>query len=303
MRERATLSGPSPVSSTKKGPSRMAESIALQRAGELRRPEDERICHDPYSARFVRPEVLALAARDPERVKAETERLERLFPGLSNSIRARVRYFDDYAQKAATEGIEQLVLLGAGYDTRAYRIEGLKKLRVFEIDHPDTQDLKIRKVREIFGSLPEHVSYVPVDFEVEKFGEKLVQHGYDRSKKTLFVAEGLLMYLPPEAVDETLAFIVQNSGRGSEVLFDYYLSSVLEGTTEVGRNIRDYTSQVGEPQKFGIGEGALEAFLRSRGFSGVGNVTAEDYRRLYFHGKNAALEVCSLLLFAHAKTA
>ena len=131
-----------------------------------------------------------------------------------------------------------------------------EKVRVFEVDHPDTHNVKIKKVKEIFGSLPDHVTYVPVDFETENLGERLVIQGYDRSLKTLFLLEGLVMYIPPEAVDETLSFIAKNSGKGSVILFDYYLESVVDGTCEleVGKNILNYTKQQGEPLQFGIKE-------------------------------------------------
>ena len=75
------------------------------------------------------------------------EHYERLFPGLGNSIRARVRYFDDFVKASIADGLQQLVILGAGYDTRAYRIEGLNKIKVFEVDHPSTQIAKLEKSR------------------------------------------------------------------------------------------------------------------------------------------------------------
>jgi methyltransferase (TIGR00027 family) len=288
---------------TEKGPSKMAELIALHRFGESRKPESERICYDPYAVHFVNPETLAMAATNPEKTKEMSEYYERLFPGLANSIRARVRYFDDFVKGLLNEGIEQLVILGAGYDTRAYRIDGLKgKIRVFEVDHPVTQRVKIEKIKEIFGSLPDHVMFVPVDFETDNFGEKLLEQGYDRSRKTLFILEGLIMYIPPDAVDETLSFIVKNSGKGSSIIFDYYVESVVDGTCEleVGKNIRNFLVQQGEPLQFGIKEEVTETFLAARGFSGIKNVTAEEYKKLYFQGVNKDRTVCSLLLFAHA---
>lgn len=281
----------------------MAEGITLHRVNESNKSEEERIFYDPYAVNFVNPAILEFAAKYPEQAKAAVEQMERLFPGLGNSIRARVRYFDDFVRAAVDEELRQLVILGAGYDTRAYRIEGLKeKVRVFEVDHPDTQSVKIEKVKEIFGSLPDHIIYVPVDFETDNFGEKLAVQGYDRSLKTLFLLEGLIMYIPPEAVDETLSFIAKNSGKGSAILFDYYPESVVDGTyeMEVGKNIRNYTKQQGEPLQFGIKEEMVEAFLIERGFSGVKNVTAEEYKEMYFQGINKDREVCSLLSFAHA---
>ena len=195
-----------------------------------------------------------------------------------------------------------MVILGAGYDSRAYRIEGLKKMNVFEGDHPATQAVKMEKIKEIFGGLPDHVVYVPVDLGAEDLGQRLREMGYDRSLKTLFLMEGLLYYLPSKAVDEILSFIVKNSGRGSSILFDYYPQSVVDGNSplEAGRNVWNHVSQLGEPFLFGIEEGTVEAFLVKRGFSQVRNVTSEDYKKAYFYGINENRAVFSLLSFAHA---
>lgn len=284
-------------------PSKMAELIALHRVAESAFPEGERICYDPYAVHFVDQETLRFARKNPEKTKAMREHYERLFPGIGNSIRARVRYFDDFVKASIDKGMEQLVILGAGYDTRAYRIEGLKgneNMKIFEVDHPATQSVKVEKIREIFGSLPGNVTYVPLDFDAEGLGQKLLEMGYDRSKKTLFIMEGLVMYIPPEAVDETLTFIAKNSGRSSAVLFDYFSDSVIEGTCEAGKNMRDYARKAGEPIQFGIKEGMAESLLARHGFSRAENVTSEDYKRAYFHGVNKARVVSNLLSIVHA---
>lgn len=303
MQEPTSLTASNGANNKRKGSSKMAELIALHRVAESRKPEGERICYDPYAVYFVDPETLAFAASNPEKAKEMSEHYERLFPGLANSIRARVRYFDDFVKSSLDEGLEQLVILGAGYDTRAYRIEGLKgKVRVFEVDHPDTQSVKTKKVKEIFGFLPGHVTYVQVDFETDNFGEKLAAQGYDRSLKTFFLMEGLIMYIPPEAVDETLSFVVKNSGKGSAVLFDYYPESLVDGSCELeaGKNIHNYLVQIGEPLKFGIKEGTVEPFLVERGFSRVKDIISEEYKKMYFHGINKNREVSSILSFVHA---
>lgn len=286
----------------KKGPSKMAEMIALHRVAESMLPEGVRICYDPYAVHFVDPETIEFARKNPEKVKAMRENIERLFPGLANSIRARVRYFDDIVKSSLENGLEQLVMLGAGYDTRAYRIGGLEKIRVFEVDHPATQDVKIEKIRKIFGHLPENVVYVPADFETEDLGRRLMECGYNRMLKSLFIMEGLVMYIPPGAVDEMLSFIVGNSGRGSAVIFDYYPKSLVDGTSglETAKNIRNYVAMQGEPLLFGINEGAVGAFLAQRGFSRIQNITGEDLKRTYFQGQNKDRAVSSLLYFVHA---
>lgn len=290
------------ASKTSKGPSKTAETIAMVRVSESRRPEDERICYDPYAIRFISREVLEFTTCNPERYKAFVAQSERLVPGVRNSIVARVRYFDDVVNSSVGDGLEQLVILGAGYDTRAYRIEGLKIVRIFEVDQPVTQNIKLEKIKEIFGSLPDHVTYVPVEIGVEKLGRRLLDSGYDRSLKTLFIMEGLLMYLTPETVDETLSFVAHNAGRGSAVVFDYIPESVVDGTCELqaGRNWQKGVTDAGEPFQFGIKEGEIEAFLTQRGFSKVRNVTGEDYKKAYFFGKNEDRAVNNLLSFAYA---
>jgi len=118
------------MSKASKGPSKTAETIAMVRVSESRKPEDERICYDPYAIRFISKEVLELTTRNPEKYRAFVAQNERLVPGAGNSIVARVRYFDDVVNSSVGDGLEQLVILGAGYDTRAYRIEGLKNVGI-----------------------------------------------------------------------------------------------------------------------------------------------------------------------------
>ena len=287
--------------------SKTAVIVAGHRFDESQKPEGERICYDPYAIHFVTPELRELN-KDPLKAKAMLESLGNvgiLLLGMSNSTRARVRYFDDFVKASIDKGLKQLVILGAGYDTRAYRIEGLNgkgNINVFEVDHPATQEVKTVKIKEIFGGLPDHVVYVPIDLMTENLGEKLLGSGYDKSKQTLFPMEGLLMYLPPATVDRILSFIVENSDKESAIIFDYYPQSVVDGSSEleVGRITHDYLAKIGEPLLFGIKEGMVEEFLEKRGFSQVCNVTSEDYRRAYFHGKNENRPVSSLLSFAHA---
>lgn len=290
----------------RKDTSSTAEEIALHRVIESAKSKEERICYDPYAVHFIGPELLkfseAIACNHPE-AKARLEEMYRLFPGTQNSIVARVRYFDDYLQDSVDNGIKQLVILGAGYDTRAYRIEGIKEhVKVFEVDYPDTQKVKMDKVKEIFGSLPSHVVFVNADVGSEELFKRLSEYGYDQSQKTLFIMEGLLYYIPPDGVKNLLSFIAQNSGNGSKMIFDYFPQSMVDGTCEleVGNRIHKRVKQSGEPLKFGIDDGTVKKFLKELGFSHIQDVTSADYKKAYFYGKNKNREVCSLYSFVHA---
>ncbi len=282
--------------------SKTAETIAMVRMTESKKPENERICYDPYAIHFISQNVLDFAAKNPEKYRAFVARNESLVPGATNSLVARVRFFDDVVKSSINEGLEQLVIVGAGYDTRAYRIEGLHKTHVFEIDHPATQKIKINNIKKIFKSRPNHVTYIPLDLEIDDFGKKLLETEYDSSKETLFILEGLLMYISPETVDKILSFIVHSSVKGSSVLFDYIPSSVVDCTCELeaGQNWQKGVTAAGEPFKFGISEGSIESFLNQRGFKMIRNMTSEDYKKAYFQGMNENREVNKLLLFAYA---
>jgi methyltransferase (TIGR00027 family) len=286
----------------KKGPSNTAEEVALIRIVESKKPEIERICYDPLAIRFIGPETLKLL-QNPEKAKEMKKEKDVVFRGVANSIAARVKYFDDFVAESLNDGFKQLVILGAGYDTRAYRMEGIEKAKVFEVDHPNTQPVKIMKIKEIFGSLPDNVEYVSVDLENESLGQNLLDKEYDLSKKTLFLMEGLTMYISPETVDDILSFIVTNSKSGSTVVFDYAsrIANLDEHKDQkTVENLAKFMDKSKESMKFSLEEGKIEKFLSKRGFSDIKNMTSEDYKKSYFHGKNKDREVFSLMSFVSA---
>ena len=128
------------------------------------------------------------------------------------------------------------MILGAGYDSRAYRFDALKDpIRVFEVDHPATQQAKLEGVRKIFGSLPEHVRYVAIDFNQQTLEDCLAAHGYDPQAKTVFLWQGVTYYLEPAAVDSTLTFIARHAAPGSSVIFDYIDNALLTGQPSTAR--------------------------------------------------------------------
>jgi methyltransferase (TIGR00027 family) len=201
---------------------------------------------------------------------------------------ARDRYIDDILQEFLNEGLQQLVILGAGYDSRAYHFE-LAGVKTFEVDHPATQADKLSKLRTIFEKLPEHVTYVPIDFNTQTLEERLLDSGFDPKRKTLFIWQGVTMCLTSDAVNSTLSFVVNRSGEGSAIVFDYVYRSVLEGIQKHGEisGMRRYRFMTGERLTFGIPEGTVETFLKERGFRQVKDVNVDDLKAAYFTGKNS----------------
>jgi methyltransferase (TIGR00027 family) len=188
------------------------------------------------------------------------------------------------------------VILGAGYDSRAYRFDKMKEqLKVFEVDHPATQADKLAKVRGIFGTIPTHVTFVPVDFNVQTLEKRMPESGYDRALITLFIWQGVTMYLTTKAVDDTLKFVVQHSVPESAIVFDYVYRDVLDGDQKHNeiRNMCRYRFMTGEGLTFGINEGMIEAFLIERGFHQVRDMDANGLKQAYFTGKNTRRKIAS----------
>ncbi len=267
-----------------------AVSTTVFRALESIKPANERVLFDPYAIRFLsgKPKALLnsrflISGRLLNIII--NWRLSRLIPGGTNYVIVRSRYIDDYLNQCIDDNIEQFVFLGAGYDARAFRFTALKDgVKVFEVDHPDSQRIKKEKVKKIFGSLPDHIIYVPVDFEKTKLDERLFACGYDKNLKTLFIWEGVTMYITPEAVEETLAFVANNSGEGSSIIFDYIYKLAVDGGIEEAENMKTSAAEASESFKFGIQEGAAEEFLAKRGFDNVKNMNARSLEERYFKG-------------------
>jgi methyltransferase (TIGR00027 family) len=283
-------------------PSRTSEGTTAVRAREMRKPAGDRVCSDSYAHHFLSPFFLTLR-KFPLLGKAFGWISEKRCPGLRGGILARTRYIDERMTACLGDGIEQLVILGAGFDSRAYRLVGPdSNVTVFEVDHPATQTVKVAKIKNLFGGLPDHVAFVPVDFCRDDLSSRLCDSGYDRTKKTLFLWEGVIYYLTAEAVDATFDFVTNHSGCGSSIIFDYFPLAVVDGT-HAGREAQRMHKRVkdwGEPFRFGIEDNEIEPFLRERGFSQVDIVMSSSCKEAWFLGVNKNIHVSDVFRFVHA---
>ena len=287
--------------------SQTAEIMARHRAAELQFPEDQRVCNDPYAFYFVSEEAKK-SFNKPLRSLLTRLWVNWMFPGVHNGVISRVRYMDDCVMECLKNGMEQMVIIAAGYDTRAYRFNGLSEsVNVFELDHPATQKRKMQKLTEIFCSLPGHVTHIPIHLDKDNISEKLFEGGYDKSKRTLFIMEGLLMYLPPTFVDKLLNLIKKTSKPGSWVTFDYLPPSMSDGTIKVkeGKNMIKGVKKWGEPFRFGLKYENAKDFLLSRGFCNIHTVHATELKEAYFNSEkrgNAKISTVFSFAFAEAGT-
>jgi len=284
-------------------PSTTAENNAVLRALESMRPAAKRICDDPYALYFI-----SNTFRDVKNTKQiMVERIsawEKIFPGVCNAILARTRFIDDCLEDAIKEGLHQMVIMGAGYDTRALRFKRLKKTAmIFELDHPATQEIKLERYQRNKLHIPDNIYFIPVDFNSEDISQKLFDAGYIRSMRTFFIWEGMTYYLSPDAIDRTLSFISNNAPEESSVVFDYFPSSVADGTSPLNeaRALSVALKQLGEEFVFGLDPEKTKGFLKDRRFDLMKNLTAKEYKKLYFANSNQYRRVSDMFIFAHAK--
>ena len=194
--------------------------------------------------------------------------LERSAPGFYWYFQVRTKHIDAILEKAINTGIEQLVILGAGYDSRPYRFkEKLNGIRVFEVDFPGTLSTKKQKLIKLYGSLPKYVRYIPIDFNSQSIKDVLLENGYEADRKTFFIWEGVSYYLTNNSFDAVLEFAAKNSPPTSSIAFDYAIRSFIEGdySTYGAKKLADTWEKMGEPGLSGIEDGATDRFLKRKG--------------------------------------
>lgn len=260
--------------------SRTAEYMALFRAVESCRRPGARLFFDPFASGFLRPglRAVALAARLPGAQRAVERLIDRRAGGPRISALVRTRLIDEALGGALGDGARQLVILGAGFDSRAYRVKQLATLRVFEVDHPSTQRAKRARLARMLASPPAHVSFVALDFAHEHLGQALARAGYDPAERTFAIWEGVTNYLDAAAVDATLSWFAANSGPRSRISFTYVERGLIDGSKHFAgaepwlRRVR----RAGEPFTFGLEPTELGAYLSARGLRLLSDASTAD---------------------------
>ena len=178
--------------------------------------------------------------------------------GMANLIALRTAAIDKAVGEAIAGGAKQVVILGAGYDGRAWRMPELAGVRVFEVDHPATQGDKRAHIAELPPAIGS-VSFVSIDFERESLDSVLERAGHERSVPTCWIWEGVVMYLTRDAMRATLASIAARSASGSTLIVNYH-------TLHRGFWGRLIFRLIGEPQISHWTPEEMAADLRSVGF-------------------------------------
>lgn len=264
--------------------SRTAEINCVIRGISFLEKDKDLKCED-----FIAPQMI------PDKVKPflKIGLLKRLFKnslvpkGMYEYIVARTKYFDEIFQKFLAESADQIVIFGAGFDSRGIRLLGNNtKTRLFELDAPFTQNDKIKQFEKKGINVPENVKLIPVDFSKESFKTKLLAAGFISGRKTLFIMEGLTMYLSLKDIEKTWNTLFKIAGKGSQILFDFVYDSVIkeEGLFYGEDDIRKRAEKTGEKWVFGIKRDAVDQFLEAHNLKTIEFMDSKKLTSRYLPG-------------------
>ena len=284
-----------------------AEVVCALRSIGASDPDPKTRNPDHMAKYFVNP---ALKARFPglgldfEDAKFAMDRMN---TGVYYYVNARTLHMDDLLTQALKAGFRQVVIMGAGFDSRAYRFhDAHPDVRFFEIDLPATSTDKQRRVEKLLGRRPDWVTFVSIDFNTQTLDEVLGKAGFETDQKTFYVWEGVTYFISKVGVDSTLRFIAEKSAPGSQVVFDYMLEDVVQGLDYSAYGARRTVYLValrGEPYVFGIAPRQLETFVNLRGLALLSDLGPYDLTQRYLIHSNGNVsgKISEFVRIVHAE--
>jgi methyltransferase (TIGR00027 family) len=268
-------------------PSRTAYGVAMSRAAH-QIFDVPRVFEDPVAVTIMGPKVTGGIRAAERRFNGRYARALRAF------LVARSRIAEDALAEAVARGVRQYVVLGAGLDTFAHRNpHAALGLRVFEVDHPATQEWKRQMISRARLGSPESLVYVPVDFENQRLAERLIANGFQAHQPTFFSWLGVTMYLSHEAIHETLRFVAQSRISRSGIVFDYLtLPPRYAVLRRWGlRLLQRRVAAAGEPWRTFYEPAQLHGELTGLGFATVRDFGSDEINARFFDHAGARLRV------------
>lgn len=251
-------------------PSRTSILTAAARALGSREPDASVRNPDDLAGRLIGPAELALITAHPIGAALDRDFQDAMNDpdvfGFAWLMLVRTRCIDELVTRAIRDGLTQLVILGAGFDTRAHRFSDLlKDATVIEVDYGATQEYKRQRVDAALGGAPPNLVYAPIDFARESLGDVLRRAGFDASRRAYFICEGVSMYVPEDGMKATLRAIASESAPGSTLLLEYFNRKGLDAMTKRPAGMIKNAFDWGEPFVFGVPDGQDREYFRDTG--------------------------------------
>jgi methyltransferase (TIGR00027 family) len=271
-------------------PSKTAYRVALSRAAH-QMLDMPKVLEDPVALRLV-------GAKGAAEIRGGGRQFTSKFAhSLRAFLVARSRFAEDELASAIARGVRQYVILGAGLDTFAYRHPyAAIPLRVFEVDHPNTQAFKRTQLDAAGIAAPSQVTFVPMNFETQTLAEQLRLAGFNADEPTFFSWLGVSMYLKPETVMATMQYVASSSAIGSSIVFDF-ITPISRERLFRRLHLRALTyllAAIGEPWHSFFDPLTLRDKLKTMGFTQVDGMGPDDINTRYFHQRTDKLKVGGL---------
>ena len=270
-------------------PSLTANKVAVMRAAH-QIIDNPKIFEDPIALNII-------GAQGVSEIRSEKRKFKtRLHSYLRAIVAARSRFVEDELSLAIKQGIRQYVILGAGLDTFAYRNPYPDAdLRVFEIDHPATQEWKRQQLNAANVSIPESLTFVPIDFEKQSLRDRLQEFGFKADESSFFSWLGVTMYLDKKTVMSTMKYITSSAPSGSVIIFDYTVPPSSQNFIRrfVFRLLAHKMAVIGEPWQTFFDPQQLSRELKDIGFTQVEDFDPENINSLFFSDRTDELKVGS----------
>ena len=214
-------------------------------------------------------------------------------PGMHEHLISRTRFIDDLIEKSTSIDIEQYVILGAGYDSRAHRLKLPSKLKIFEVDQHEVQERKRSRLPDNTTNKA-NVIYISIDFNHQSLKEQLLNAGFDQNKSTIYTLEGVSQYITREALNSTLKVLDALNQNSNSKIFISYVNKLLKDDPKacfgVGYSnpekavkfITNGAAKVGEPWISFYSAKEIESLLSQNNFTLIENKTLADLNSKYF---------------------
>ena len=283
-----------------KGVSNTALGAAVCRLIEQYEPEETRLFNDPIVKDLVGTPIRVMMKLAFMR-KYTMKQTDAITPGIYGAQICRTRYIDDVVRNAQSKGIGQLAILGAGLDTRPYRLKGMDHLNAFELDLPAAQTEKKKKLQGTLGHLPEYVTFIPIDFDTQTLENAFSSTAFDLSMPAIFIWEGVTQYISEESVCQTLSFIGKLAS-GSILVFTYVLKSIIERRSNIpgADRLMERVAKNNAPWIFGLDSSTISSSLKPYHLSLIDDIGNRDYQEKYLRPVDRNLSVSEVERIAHA---
>lgn len=284
--------------------SRTAQAAAAIRANHYLYA-NQPVFSDPYAFHFTSP-IWRRVLSNRACIKALNSKIpNQTFGLLTAQVVARSRYAEDQLEMALQQGIKQYVLIGAGLDSFVLRLaQKYSDIKIFEVDHPDTQALKIQSLQKL-GHIPDHVEFVSIDFEKENLAHALKRSSYDTKQPAFFSWLGTTHYLKPETTFSTLQTIAEFAVAGSELVLDYSIPyQDLTGLERVGSfAVSKFTYFLSEPIIGTFHSDELHRAVTKLGYVILEDLSAHDITQRYFSNRKDGIRHTQATHLLHLKRA